>query len=100
MTDTTKNKSDLVFFTQVVGRETYGAWYRVLPVDCIEILAIGLMRTLPLDGRDPEDVACDALEEFVRARIKLGQPVPALPAEVTVHANHTCPPKNPEGVTH
>ena len=65
----------------------------------MEILAIGLMRTLPLDGRQPEDVACDVLEEFVRARQQLGQPVPALPTDIAASAHHTCPPKNRDGVT-
>jgi hypothetical protein len=100
MTNTPSNKSDLVFFTHIVGGQTYGAWYRMLPSDCIELLAIGLIQILSLDGRRPEDVACDALEEFVRVRQKLGQPVPSLPSEVTGGAHHTCPPKDHQGATH
>jgi hypothetical protein len=100
MTDTIRNQSDLVFFTHIIGGNTYGAWYRLLPAECIEILAIGLIQTIPLDGRQPGDVACNALEIFVRARHKLGQPVPSLPTEVVAHAHHTCPPKPSERATH
>jgi hypothetical protein len=100
MTNTTSNKTDLVFFTHIVGGQTYGAWYRMLPSDCIEILSIGLMQILSLDGRRAEDVACDALEEFVRVRQKLGHPVPSLPSEVIAGAHHKCSAKNRDGATH
>lgn len=100
MADTIARKSDLAFFTHAIGGETYGGWYRVLPADCIEILAVGLMQTLSLDGRRPEEVACSALEEFIRARQKLGQPVPPMPSEMAVNPHHTCPPTNGEGVAH
>jgi hypothetical protein len=79
MVDTIRNTAtDLIFFTRVVAGRAYGAWYRVLPAHCIEILAVGLMQTIPLDGRRPEEVAGGALEEFVRTRQKLGQPVPTI----------------------
>jgi hypothetical protein len=100
MPDTRRNQSDLVFFTHIVDGGTYGAWYRLLPADCIEVLSIELMQTVPLNERRPEEVACDMLEELVRARRRSGQPVPVLPSEVAVVAQHTCPPKGREGMAH
>jgi hypothetical protein len=82
MTDTTRNQTDLVYFQHTIESRVYGGWYRLLPAGCIEVLAIGLMQTLALDGRRPEEVACGVLAEFVRARASLGQPVPNIPASL------------------
>lgn len=43
MADTTRNQTDLIFFTHNIGGGTYGAWYRLLPADCIEVLGISDM---------------------------------------------------------
>jgi hypothetical protein len=95
-----RNKSDLVFFTHTIDGKTYGAWYRPMPADCIEILGIGLMQIVSLHGRRAEDLACEVLEEFVRIRKKLGQPVPTLPAEAAIHADFRCPESGRESTSH
>ena len=51
----------------------------MMPSDCLEVLAIGLMQVRPLDGRVPVELAEQSLAEFIRARKKLGEPVPTLP---------------------
>jgi hypothetical protein len=90
----TGRNSDLRYFTHNIAGRRFAGWYRLLAGDCIEILSIGLIRTIPLiDGRSPEEVACDALEEYVRARQRLGQPVLGVPDElVDEPPHHTCPP--------
>lgn len=78
MTPTLGRTSDLQYFTTAIDGSNHSGWYRVLPGDCIEVLAIGLMRTLTLDGHSAEVVAVRALTEFVRARQLRGEPVPTL----------------------
>jgi hypothetical protein len=51
MTDTSRRQSSLHHFTIEVEGTTYGGWYRMMPNDCLEVLAIGLMQVRPLDGR-------------------------------------------------
>jgi hypothetical protein len=74
-----RRQSSLHHFTIDVEGTTYGGWYRMMPNDCLEVLAIGLMQVRPLDGRVPVELAKQSLAEFIRARKKLGEPVPTLP---------------------
>src|SRR5688500_3077506 len=88
---------DLLHFMHNIGGRNFAGWYRLLPGDCIEILSIGLIRTVALDGSAPEQVACDVLEEFVRARQRQGEPVLTVPDElVDQQPHHTCPPSREE----
>jgi hypothetical protein len=92
---------DLLYFTHSIGGRKFAGWYRLLSGDCMEILSIGLIRTIPLDGRAPEEVACDALEEFVRTRQRLGEPVLSVPDElVDQQPDHSCPPSRREETAH
>jgi hypothetical protein len=71
-----KGRDGLDYFTHQVDGTRFGGWYRPLSEGCIEVLAVGLIRTLELQGRPPQVVACQALEEFVRLRQQLGLPLP------------------------
>jgi len=70
------NEHDLSYFTQQIDGIAFGGWYRHLGTDAIEVLTVGLMRTVRLDGRLPADAAGQAMEEFVRARKRVGLPIP------------------------
>ena len=78
MTQTFGRTSDLHYFSTAIDGNKHGGWYRLLPGECIEVLAIGLMRTLPLEDQSAEIVAVRALTEFVRERHLRGEPVPTL----------------------
>lgn len=67
---------DLLFFTHTIDGVSYGAWYRVIAAAAVEVLAVGMMQTVPLDGANAETVARAVLEDFVRARNKYGAPLP------------------------
>lgn len=100
MVEASGRSTDLLYFTHNIGGRKFAGWYRLLPGDCIEILSIGLIRTIPLDGRTPEQVACDALEEYVRVPQQQGEPVLTVPDElVDQQPHHTCP-SNREGTAH
>jgi hypothetical protein len=83
MNDTSRRQSSLHHFTVEIEGTIYGGWYRMMPNDCLEVLAIGLMQVRPLDGRIPMELAEQSLAEFIRARKKLGEPVPAIPVDST-----------------
>ena len=70
--------ADLSFFTHDVEGVSYGAWYRVIGQTDVEVLAVGLMQTVPLAGLAAEDVARTVLEDFVRARSRFGAPIPTV----------------------
>lgn len=64
------------FVLKLNGRE-YGGWYRLVDDECIEVIAPGFLSTVLLDGRAPEDVSCQLLEQFIRVRMRQGAPLPA-----------------------
>ena len=70
------HRDGLDYFTHQIDGTRFGGWYRPLCEGTIEVLAVGLIRTLELQGRSPQAVACQALEEFVRLRQTLGLPLP------------------------
>lgn len=70
--------ADLSFFTHDVEGVSYGAWYRVIGQTDVEVLAVGLMQTVPLAGLGAEEVARTVLEDFVRARSRFGAPLPTV----------------------
>ena len=70
--------TDLVYFVHSIDDIQYGGWFRLMAPDCVEVLAPGLMTILSLDGRPAQEVSCRVLEEFIRGRLKIGAPVPAV----------------------
>ena len=87
--------SDLSFFVLRIQGVEYGGWFRVVAPDCIEVLAPGFMAILPLDGKSAEEVSCHALEDFIRARLRVGAPVPAAgPVKKTIEPEHICDTRN------
>jgi hypothetical protein len=62
-------------FTHTVSSARYEGYFRPLALDCIEVTAVGLIRTIALCGRSPIDVAREALEEFLLIRQHLGWPI-------------------------
>jgi hypothetical protein len=68
--------AELSYFTHQIDGADYGGWYRDLASGCIEVLSVGLIRTIPLEGRSAQVAASEALEEFVRVRLRQGLPIP------------------------
>jgi hypothetical protein len=76
-TEQKEPETGLRYFTHPFENANYGGWYRPLGDDAIEVLAVGLIRTVRLGGRNPEIAACEALDEFVRLRKSYGLPLPS-----------------------
>lgn len=70
------HESELSYFTHQIDGADYGGWYRDLAPGSIEVLSVGLIRTIPLEGRTAQAAATEALEEFVRIRLREGLPIP------------------------
>jgi hypothetical protein len=68
--------SQLSYFTHHIDGADYGGWYRDLAPGSIEVLSVGLIRTIALEGRIAQVAASEALEEFVRVRLRQGLPIP------------------------
>jgi hypothetical protein len=70
---------ELEFFTETIGGQVYGGWYRLLRTGSVEVLLIGLMTQVPLTAdMTPETLARDVLRRFIDARVRAGDPVPSL----------------------
>jgi hypothetical protein len=70
---------ELEFFTETIGGQVYGGWYRLLRTGSVEVLSIGLMTQVPLTADTvPETLARDVLRRFIDARVRAGDPVPSL----------------------
>jgi hypothetical protein len=69
---------ELTFFTHQVNGQTYGAWYRQLAPDEIEVLGAGFLSRTSYAGRDELSVARSVLEEFVRVQMQAGARPPSL----------------------
>ena len=67
--------SALCPFTHTVGNVRYQGCFRPVVLDCIDVFAVGLIKTVALDDRAPTAAACDTLEELVLIRQRLGWPV-------------------------
>jgi hypothetical protein len=68
-------ESELCYFTHAVGNTIYGGYYRILALDCIDVHAVGLVKTVSLDNRSPLTAACEALEQFLLITQRLGLPL-------------------------
>jgi hypothetical protein len=60
-----RSLSDLVYFTHRIDGVVHSGWYRLVQRDGIQLITVGMLQDLSLDGRSPEKVARDALEQFV-----------------------------------
>lgn len=74
----------LNYFTHTVDGEVYGAWYRVVSPNAIEVIGVGLLETCDYAGFSPESTACSVLENCVRENVRLRMPIPSLGSEATV----------------
>jgi hypothetical protein len=73
--------SGLQYFTHQVDGALYGAWYRVVAWNEIEVISVGILETAKFAGFSPMNAAQSILENSVRQNSRLGTPVPSL-AEV------------------
>jgi hypothetical protein len=69
--------SGLQYFTHTVDGAVYGAWFRVISADQLEVMTVGLLETGSFSF-NPEIAARSILENFVRWRARAGAPVPCL----------------------
>jgi hypothetical protein len=69
--------SGLQYFTHTVDGAVYGAWFRVISPDQVEVMTVGLLETGTFSF-NPEIAARSILENFVRWRARAGAPIPCL----------------------
>lgn len=62
----------MTFFTHQVNGRTYGAWYRQLAPNEIEVMGAGFLCKTSYAGRDELSVARSVLEEFLRVQMQSG----------------------------
>jgi hypothetical protein len=77
----------LNYFTHSTDGKVYGAWYRVLSNGGLEVLAVGLIHTLPVSGPHPETTAQAVLAEFLQRSSQNGVAIPALGEMATLAAS-------------
>lgn len=70
--------SEFRFFVLTFHGRAYGGWYRLIEPERMEVLAPGFHTTVMLDGGSPEVLSCQLLEQFVRARMQQGAPLPSM----------------------
>jgi hypothetical protein len=70
-------QSRLNYFTHEVDGSVYGAWYRTVSSNEIEVIGVGMLESGEY-GFSPEEAAKGILENFVRLRQRMGAPVPSL----------------------
>ena len=69
---------ELNYFTHSVDGSRYGAWYRVISSDRLEVIGVGMLETGEFAGYAPESSARSMLENFVREQKSLGISLPRL----------------------
>jgi hypothetical protein len=79
---------EMTFFTHVVNGQTYGAWYRQLALDEIEVMGAGFLCKTSYAGRDGLSVARSVLEEFLRVQMQTGVQPRALDGPLNERAPH------------
>lgn len=77
------------YFTHSIDGRLYGGWFRIVSQYELEVLAVGILRTVRFGGFDSEQAARSVLEEFVRRRMRGGNPVPTLNDKITTSATQT-----------
>jgi hypothetical protein len=73
--------AELNYFVHSVDGAHYGAWYRVISSDHLEVIGVGMLETAEYGGYSPELSARSLLENFVRQQRSLGIPIPSLDAD-------------------
>jgi hypothetical protein len=73
--------AELQYFTHSVDGARYGAWYRVISSDHLEVIGVGMLETSEYAGISPESTARSMLENFVRQQKSLGIVMPCLDEE-------------------
>jgi hypothetical protein len=63
---------EMTFFTHRVNGQTYGAWYRQLAPQEIEIIGTGFLCKTTYAGCDELSVARSVLEEVLRGQLQSG----------------------------
>jgi hypothetical protein len=71
----------LEYFTHRVDGAHYGAWYRVISSDHLEVIGVGMLEIAEFGGFSPESSARSMLENFVRQQRSLGIAMPSLAEE-------------------
>jgi hypothetical protein len=64
----------MTFFTHQVNGQTYGAWYRLLAQNEIEVMGAGFLCKTRYAGCDGLSVARSVLEDFLRMQMQTGAP--------------------------
>jgi hypothetical protein len=72
---------EMTFFTHQVNGLTYGAWYRQLGPQEIEVMGAGFLCKATCAGCDVLSVACSVLEKFVRLQMQTGTQPRALDSQ-------------------
>ena len=70
--------SELSYFTHEVDGDRYGAWYRVVSSDHLEVIGVGMLEVAEFAGFSPESAARSILENCVRQQRSLGITMPIL----------------------
>jgi hypothetical protein len=73
--------AELNYFIHSVDGANYGAWYRVISSDQLEVIGAGMLETAEFGGYSPESSARSMLENFVRQQRSLGIAVPNLESD-------------------
>lgn len=73
--------AELNYFIHCVDGANYGAWYRVISSDQLEVIGAGMLETAEYGGYSPESSARSMLENFVRQQRSLGIAVPNLESD-------------------
>ena len=63
---------ELIFFTHTIEGKSYGGWYRLLSPSEVEVIALGLIRTVPCVGVKPEDASRWCLEDLIKGTSTTG----------------------------
>ena len=71
-------------YTDIDGMR-FGAWYRLISSDQIEVMGVGLLQVVRCLGSTPAAAACSTLQNFVRrrklARLPVAGAVPSLSSD-------------------
>jgi hypothetical protein len=70
--------AELQYFIHSVDGLRYGAWYRVISSNHLEVIGVGMLESAEFAGFSPESSARSLLENFVRHQKRLGIPMPCL----------------------
>jgi hypothetical protein len=80
---------ELNYFIHSVDGSRYGAWYRVISSDHLEVIGVGMLETGEFAGYAPESSARSMLENFVREQKSLGISLPTLNEDTDDHDDAT-----------